>query len=144
MDQHGLPPSAEGGMFQTRPPNNNPPAPPFPGHSAPGSRLVTHNVTQELVDGVQDGSITEYPPYSQDLVRTWHYGFPAPLEPALAELGWRVTTKASRAQIARSIFGAGSDEELECCVEFDARLGCAMDRYSVFVAATVADVKPRT
>ncbi|RMZ57194.1 hypothetical protein APUTEX25_004028 [Auxenochlorella protothecoides] len=114
------------------------------GHSAPGSRLVTHNVTQELVDGVQDGSITEYPPYSQDLVRTWHYGFPAPLEPALAELGWRVTTKASRALIARSIFGAGSDEELEGCVEFDARLGCAMDRYSVFVAATVADVKPRT
>lgn len=99
---------------------------------------MTHNVTEELVEGVRDGSITAYPPFSLELVRTWHYGFPAALEPALAALGWRVTAKASRAQIARAIFGARGDAELEGCVEFDARLGCPVDRCSVFVAAAVA------
>jgi hypothetical protein len=43
--------------------------------SAPGSTAVLHNSTEELVQLLQQGPV-DYPPFSQELMQTWHYGFP--------------------------------------------------------------------
>lgn len=42
--------------------------------SAPSSTLVVHSVTEELLGLIQAGGV-DYPPFSQDLMRTWHSGF---------------------------------------------------------------------
>lgn len=108
--------------------------------AAPGSVVIAHNVTETLVNGVADGSIPAYPPFSADLVRTWNYGFPADTDGEFSKLGWRVAERITRGQLVRRIFGVESDVELEGCIDFDVSLNGKLDSYSAFVVAVVDKV----
>lgn len=99
---------------------------------------MTHNVTDELVHGVADGSIPAYPPYTLDLVRTWHYGFPRDPAAALRALGWTTRAAVTRGAITRELLGAPPEADVEGLAAYDTSPGCPIDRYSVFVTAAVA------
>lgn len=85
------------------------------GLSAPGSSLVAHNITGELLQRIEDdpgGAIPAYAPFPADLVATWRSGFPLARDRAAlaAELaaagGWRLREATSRARIAAAACAA--------------------------------------
>lgn len=127
------------------------------GACAPGSVLVAHNSTQELVDAIRRGDGYGYGPFSKSLMDTWKAGFPAADAPdALAArlrgAGWPALAECtSRARIAaaavKGLPGSGGDDEggnnggggadaLAARIDFEARVDAGNDRAAVMFVAT--------
>lgn len=81
--------------------------------SPPGSVLIAHNATTELMEAVERGGGL-YGPFRRDLVSTWRCGYPpafnrAALAAVLQRGGWCLGEATSRARIAAAVCARGSD-----------------------------------
>jgi hypothetical protein len=116
--------------------------------SAPGSVLVAHNSTQEIVDIAAaaaargDAAAAAYAPFPAALVQTWRSGWPSAdaaseLAPRLAAAGWpMLSVVTGRARIGAEICGPGwAPEQVAAACEFGATPGAGQDRWAVFVVA---------
>ncbi|PRW60657.1 S-adenosyl-L-methionine-dependent methyltransferase [Chlorella sorokiniana] len=82
--------------------------------SPPGSVLIAHNVTTDLLRQIESGGGL-YGPFSRELVATWRCFYPPAFErPALADLlqqaGWHLAEVTTRARIAAAVCGQGSGD----------------------------------
>lgn len=122
---------------------------PFPAAvlSPPGSSLIAHNITAELLALISSGAEPpSYAPFPPSLVATWRSGHPpasdrAALAAELAACGWQLRSAASRARVAAQacerLSGGGKvgAAEVAAAVDFEARPDEGRDRWSVFFAA---------
>lgn len=127
------------------------PAPPASaGVSAPGSRLILHQTTSELLALIERGAAA-YAPFPPQLVATWRSGFPpasdrGALSTLLKSAGWPQLLEAtSRARIAALLAasqrgegdaaGLPPPQQVAQLCDFEAVPDAGQDRWAVFLAA---------
>lgn len=120
--------------------------------SSPGSVLIAHNSTEELLDraaaalgkgskrgATGDGLSQSYLSIFQPpLLATWLSGFPADPTPVFEAAGWQLERTTTRARIAADLcadLGVTGSGVAELCA-FDVQPDAGEDRYAVFCIAS--------